>query len=357
MKKLFIVFYCFLFIIFINCAGSTIPLEPEKEIDFYTYYEIESDIEIEEDLSMFIPEPESTLPVTTFGEIWGYVIAGQEAALRRGLPITDVGYFGAEVNMYGRLANVPNRQNLSSFNGRVHLTVTCFNYALSYFILLPGSPQRSLLISDLITATRNFDGLNLDFENIPPMSGNDFISFLVEVRAALPPEKILSVCLYGRTRAIANDVYDYERIAPYVDRIFVMGYDFHWSGGPAGPVSPLQWGRNVANHSLRVIGAEKLVMGIPFYGRAWADSNHHRALIYPTTRRLIETHNVSEIRRVDGIPTFNYNVNIGVTVFFEDVYSLSARMEMYKSMGVRAIGFWRIGQETPRIWNILRIES
>jgi len=344
-------FFPLLFIILLStCAGIPEKTEIVTEIDTETV----ENIEIEEDLSIFIPEPESDLPITSFPEIWGYVIAGQESALRRGFPITDVGYFGAEVNMYGRLANVPNRQNLSSFNGRVHLAVTCFNYALSYFVLLPESPQRALLINDLVAATRNFDGLNLDFENIPPMSGDAFLSFLRELRAAMP-DKILSVALYARTRTITNDVYDYEKIAPLVDRIFVMGYDLHWSGGPAGPVASLQWGRDVANYSLRTIGAEKLVLGIPFYGRAWADQNHHRALVYPTTQRLIETYN-AEVKRENGIPTFNYNVNIGVTVYFEDVYSLSARMELYKSLGVRAIGFWRIGQETPQVWNILRVE-
>jgi spore germination protein YaaH len=31
-------------------------------------------------------------------------------------------------------------------------------------------------------------------------------------------------------------------------------------------------------------------------------------------------------------------------------------MEMYKALGVAAIGFWRLGQETPAVWNILRLE-
>ena len=348
-----------LFMLFLaQCSGTQIVSDFDNDTEEEIEIDIEADheeIEVEEDLSMFIFEPDEELPVTTFPEIWGYVIAGQEAALRRGYPISDVGYFGAEVNRYGELANVPNRQNLSGFSGRVHLTVTCFNYALSYFVLLPGSYQRSALIDQLVNAARNFDGLNIDFENIPARSAEAFLSFLHELRERLPG-KILSVCLYGRSRAVANDVYDYALIAPYVDKIFVMGYDQHWSGGPAGPIASLQWGRSVVNHSLNTIGREKLVMGIPLYGRAWADANHHRALIYSTSQRLIENHN-AEVRRENGIPTFNYNVNIGVRVYFEDEYSLSSRMEMYKSMNVRAIGFWRLGQETPRMWNILRLES
>jgi len=317
----------------------------------------EEEAEAEEDLSVFIPDPASDLPVTEFREVWGYVITGQESALRRDLPVTDVCYFGAEVNMYGRLINVPNRRNLSQFNGRVHLTVTCPSSALTYFTLMPGSKERTDLIRNLIMTTGNYDGLNIDFENIPAQSGDAFLSFLRELREGLPDGKLFTIALYGRTRAITGDVYDYAKIEPYVDRIFVMAYDEHWSGSAPGPVSTLRWCRSVAEYSLRVIGAEKLVMGIPFYGRAWASQNHSRALTYPGVERLINTAETTEVKYENGTPTFDYETSVSVKVYYEDEYSISARMEMYKSMGVNAIGFWRIGQETPRIWSLIKIKA
>jgi len=233
----------------------------------------------------------------------------------------------------------------------------CDGNALSYFTLLPESPQRKKLITDLISAAKNYDGLNIDYENIPPRSGEAFISFLRELREGLPKDKIFSIALAARTKKLTNDVYDYERIKPLVDKIFIMAYDEHWSGGPPGSVASLRWCRSVADYSMRVIGSEKLVMGIPFYGRAWEEQNHHRALIYSTTEKLINTHNIKEIKRENGIPTFDYVPNVNVKVYYEDEYSISARMEMYKSMKINAIGFWRIGQETPKVWEIIQIEK
>ncbi|MDR0320077.1 MAG: glycoside hydrolase [Treponema sp.] len=313
-------------------------------------------IEFDESLNAFITDPSVDLPVTTFNEVWGYVLAGQEAALTRGLPITDVGYFGAEVDMYGSLTSVPRRQNLSGYTGRVHLVVTCQSNSLTHFTLAPESKERRELIADLIAATGNFDGLQIDFENIPPRDGEAFLSFLRELQAGLRG-KIFTVALYARTRKLSNDVYDYETIKPYVDKIFVMAYDEHWGGGTAGPVASLQWCRRVAEYSLSAIGREKLVMGIPFYGRAWANQNHHRALIFSTTERLINTMNVGEVGRENGISTFNYDVNVSVKVYYEDEYSISAKMEMYKSMNINSIGFWRIGQETQNVWRILKVEQ
>ncbi|GBU27363.1 hypothetical protein R84B8_00893 [Treponema sp. R8-4-B8] len=312
---------------------------------------------IDQEIEVFIQRPEHPLPVTAFKEIWGYVLVGREADLTKDLPLTDVCYFDAEVDMYGTLSKIPDRKNLPEFNGRVHLVATCGTNTLSYFTLLPGSSQRKNLIADLIAAAKNYDGLNIDFEAIPARSGDAYLSFIKELRAGLPKDKIFSVALHARTKTITNDVYDYEKIKPYVDKIFIMAYDEHWTRSEPGPIASLKWCRNVADYSLRVIGDDKLIMGIPFYGRAWEERNHHRALVYSTTEGLIETYKVREIRRENGIPTFNYTANLAVKVYYEDEYSISTRMEMYKAMKIKSIGFWRIGQETPKVWEIIQLEQ
>ncbi|MCL2185798.1 MAG: glycosyl hydrolase family 18 protein [Treponema sp.] len=349
MKHYIYVILLFTLVILAGCSSSnTHSVKTESE-------ESKDTSMTDESLSVFIHETGDSLPVTSFREIWGYVVAGEEAPLTANLPITDVGYFGAEVDTYGNLANIPRRQNLSSFKGRVHLVVTCNSLSLTYFTLLPGSPQRAKLIADLIAATKNFDGLNIDFESIPARSAEAYYSFLRELKAGLP-DKIFSVALYGRIRATPNEIYNYELISAIADKIFVMAYDEHWSTSKPGPISSLSWCKSVAEYSMRVIGPEKLVMGIPFYGRAWAEQNHHRAYVYAGIERLIRTHNVKEITRENSTPTFNYVAQVPVKVYYEDEYSISARFEMYKSMNVKAIGFWRIGQETPKVWDILKLE-
>lgn len=316
---------------------------------------VETESEEEEDdfPPLFIPVYDSKLPITSFNEIWAYVVAGGENALKRGFPITDIGYFGAEINSYGKLTDVPKRKNIS-FSGRVHLVVASNGRALTHFSLMPGSNERKTLIADLLEAAKNYDGLQIDFENVPARDGEAFLSFLRELRAGLA-DKMFTIALPARTKKIADDVYDYEKIKPFVDKILVMAYDEHWSGSNPGSVASLQWCRNVAAYSLRVIGQEKLIMGLPFYGRAWGNYSPSRALIYTTIERIIKDENVKDIHYENGIPVFDYNKNVSIKVYFEDGKSLSARMEMYKSMNVRAIGFWRLGQETQEIWKILQL--
>ena len=314
----------------------------------------EEEEEIEEEVIVDLPPPDSKLPVSEFREIWAYVVADRESAFRSSLPISDIGYFGAEINSYGTLVDVPDRRKIRNFSGRVHLVVACNGRALSHFVLKPGSDERKNLIADLINATKNFDGLQIDFENIGQRDGEPYFTFLKELKAGIG-NKMFTVALAARSRKVADDVYDYEKILPVVDRILVMAYDEHWSTSAPGPVASLAWCKRVADYSLKVIGKEKLVMGLPFYGRAWGSPNHSMAYIYTSIERVIKENNVKTIRRENGIPAFDYNATISVKVYYDDEYSLSARMEMYRTMGVNAIGFWRLGQETPAVWSYLKL--
>jgi spore germination protein YaaH len=303
-----------------------------------------------------LPSPEDALPISSFPEIWGYLVAGREAAFSPALPLSDIVYFGAEIDTYGTLTDIPDHRNIRNFSGRVHLVAACSSRALTHFVLMEGSAERKALTADLLGAAKNFDGLQIDFEYIPLRDGEAFFSFLEELRTGLNG-KMFTIALPARTRTLTNDVFDYRRISPLVDRILVMAYDEHWSTSAPGPIASLPWCRRVANYALSVIGREKLIMGLPFYGRAWGDTNPSKAYLYSGIETLLNEHHIAEIDRENGIPTFNYEVPVSVKVYYEDDYSLSARMELYRSQGIRAIGFWRLGQETPAVWNILRLEE
>ena len=314
---------------------------------------------IDEEEALFfeieLPPPNAALPITYFREVWAYLVAGRESALDLRLPISDIAYFGAEVNLYGTLTGVPNFQNVTRFPGRKHLVVSCNGRALSYFVLLEGRPEREALIRDLLVASRPYDGLQINFEEIPPRSADAYLSFLRELRSGLG-DRMLSVAIAARTRTLQNDVYDYRRVFPLVDRMLVMAYDEHWSRSEPGPIASMGWGQRVARYSLDTIGQEKLIMGLPFYGRRWGNVTPNMAFIHSGIENIKREQNITEIQRLQGVPNFVYETPVTMTVFYEDEYSLSARLNMYKNMGINAVGFWRLGQETPAFWPQIALE-
>jgi hypothetical protein len=304
-------------------------------------------------LSVAIDADMAELPVSAFTEVWAYLVDGREKSLRAGYPISDVVYFGAEIDSYGQLSGVPQRKKITGYHGRVHLALKCDSAGLTHFVLQPGSESRSNLINQLIAASKDYDGINIDLELVPARDGEHFLAFLAELRSRLAG-KTLSAALPARTTS--GGVYDYKRVAEYVDRIFVMAYDEHWSGSKPGPVASMNWCKTVAAYALKAVGAEKLVMGIPFYGRAWADTSTNRALIYDTAEKLREEHASPERGRENGIPLFTYEVPVTVTVYYEDAYSIAFRQDMYLNQGVANIGFWSLGQEADDTWRYLELK-
>jgi spore germination protein YaaH len=317
--------------------------------------EEESENEIEEVYEpLELPDDAGPIPENSFGEVWAYYVGGNEADLLSNRPISDLVYFAAEVDRYGNLAAGPKPSKTSRFRGRTHLAIICSSSGLTHFVIQKGSEARRQLIAEILAAVKDYDGLNIDMENVPARDGEHFTSFLRELREGLGG-KILSVCVPGRTRA--GGVYNYATMAGLVDRVFVMAYDEHWSGSEPGPVASMNWCRSVANFGLKTIGVEKLVMGIPFYGRSWGDKSTSRALIYNTTEWHRQEYDAQNFRRVNGVPTFIYDVNVRVTVYYEDVYSLATRMYMYRNQGIRNVGFWRLGQEPIDIWRYIKLDQ
>ena len=302
------------------------------------------------------PEADAGLPVSVFNEIWAYLINGSEEALLPEYPVSDLGYFGAELDSYGHLINVPDPKKISFFKGRVHLVVACNGRALTHFVLMEGSRERKQLIADLLEAAKPFDGINIDFEYVPQKDGSAFLSFIKELRKGLKG-KMLSIAVPARTRTLRDDVYDYGKLKDNADRILVMAYDEHWSGSEPGPIASMGWCRQVARYSLDTIGVDKLIMGLPFYGRSWGDFNPNRAFFNSGIERIKSEQGITEVNREDSIPTFSYQTVISITVYYEDELSLTDRLQMYLQQGVIRAGFWCLGQEAPGIWPLLKLSA
>ena len=302
---------------------------------------------------------ESYSPKNTYKEVWGYVMTEREHFFSPDLPVTDLCYFAADISSYAEITTIPNPKMFSNFNGRIHLVVFCGGRALTHFSIEPGSESRRQLMETMEAAAQKYDGIQIDFENVGARDAEIFRDFLIELRKRIGPGKMLSVALPARTRKLKDEIYDYEKIAPLVDRIIIMAYDEHWSGGKAGPVASMKWCRNVAKFCTENIPKEKLVMGLPFYGRAWENEGFDTSWIYKSIERIKNENNVTEsdVKRLDSVPYFEFDKEIHVTAYYDDAQSLSTRCTMYSENGIDKVAFWRIGQEDTSFWKEIGIKK
>jgi spore germination protein YaaH len=295
----------------------------------------------------------------TFQETWGYLYKGEDSFLIGTEPLTDICYFSARLNDIGRLdqsITPPTLPGRLSRQARLHLVISApASKTLMYLCLNKDLHTRSNLIQDIVRLSQPFQGIQIDFEAMRDEEGSAYLSFLSELKRQLGQEKILSVAVPARTKLL-HDAFSYAGIAAVVDKVLVMAYDEHWRTGPPGAIASAQWCAKVCRFAQTHIPAHKLVMGLPLYGRIWQKEDVARALKYPETLKLWEQDRPRLNRLPDETPFFEFQQKINAIVYFEDIKSLTTKLSLYQNSGVRAVGFWRIGQGPAALWEQLSVK-
>ncbi len=294
-------------------------------------------------------------------ETWAYLMKGEERLFPAGAPFTDIACFSASVDGDGHLAGghaAPPPLAGARPGTRYHLVVTIpWNTTLAHIYLDPSLPFRNRIIADIVERSARFDGVQLDFESIAKEDGTAYLNFLAAVRKALPRGKRFSVAVMARweEHKLKNpqDAFDYPFIGMIADRVVVMAYDEHFSGGVAGPIASLPWCREIYRYALKTIPREKLVMGVPLYGRGWQSPSLAKAY---KNREVVDELLSKGIRSAwdrEAGGAYSFTETVTVQVHYETTQSLGAKLDLYSSEPIQGVAFWRIGQEPDGFWRQL----
>ena len=303
----------------------------------------------------------SALEPIRFREIWAYLMPGEDGRWRDSMPLTDIGLFDFSLDAEGKLQGKPNAKAIEraqKLDVRPHLAVaTSGNASLFHLILTPRFGVRDELIAALADLARRNTGcgLQIDFEGARRKDREPLVAFLQALRAALPSETRLSLALPAKTKDTPGP-YVYADLASLADRFFIMVYDQHWKGGAPGPVSAQKWHEEVLDCARTHLPLERVVAGLPFYGRVWQREEIARAVQHEGARNLLDAHKSEVKRDPKKSPCFTFKTEVTAECWFEDAESLRAKLESAKQRGFTAIGFWRLGQEDPRVWEMLARE-
>ncbi len=258
--------------------------------------------------------------------------------------------------------------------------------AMAAIIADPTTRTRHVEAIRAFAAAGDVAGIDIDYEQFAFADGREswaatrpnWVAFITELGAALHADgRTLTVSIppvydAGQTPDSGFWVYDYGAIAPHVDRIRIMAYDF--SVGEAGPIAPLEFVERSIKGAIAATGdPDKLVLGLPAYGRNWPAGENG---VCPTAelqgRTSVTARTVDELVALRGavpvfVPetgeyTFDYALEVtdGTTtcvqtrrVHFVDGDGVRLRMDLAREYQLNGVSLWALGFEDDAVWDAI----
>ena len=193
-----------------------------------------------------------------------------------------------------------------------------------------------------------WNGINLDIEGVAPHRRKNF-NDLVEYFAEEPG--FLSLSVPAKTADSPDHpwsgAYDYKALGQLAGEIIIMAYDFHYPGGPPGPVAPLPWVEEVLRYAQREIPEEKIRLGLPGYGYHWPEKGRASGVSYHQIKKLADRESLKRHWCPESSSPFL--IRGRERIWYEDKESLKKKIELGKNFCSGGV-LWRLGLEDPRFW-------
>ncbi|WP_426699707.1 glycosyltransferase [Rhodanobacter sp. Col0626] len=220
--------------------------------------------------------------------------------------------------------------------------------------MLADPALRKARIAQIVVflAANHFQGVTIDFEEVPDDAQVNLKAFLSELNDAFDPHG------WGIVLSVPFDdaSWDYAGYADIVDFELLMAYDEHWAGKDAGSIASEDWFEKTLDKRMKVLDPEQTIIAIGSYGYDWAHGQNAEALTFQDAMdRAADAQTDIDFDPDTQNPHFSYSEDNGTThqVWFLDAvtaYNQIHAADNYKPWGY---ALWRLGSEDPSIWSVL----
>ena len=238
-----------------------------------------------------------------------------------------------------------------------------FNNQLIKIVTENAEMQNTLIANILVVVQeKGYAGVDVDFEYILPEDKEGYVKFVEHLQNVMAENGYsVSVALAPKTSAdqkgLLYEGMDYRRLGAAADTVFLMTYEWGYMYGPPMAVAPLNKVREVVEYAVTEIPREKIMMGIPNYGYDWElpyKRGETRAELIGNVEAVrIASENGAEIQYDEKVqsPYFTYwSGGKQHEVWFEDVRSIRAKMELVREKGIRGFGYWNLMRSFRANW-------
>lgn len=237
-----------------------------------------------------------------------------------------------------------------------------FNEAFDETTDLAYASVRSRIIEQLLAeaASCGMDGINVDFENLKEAGIPHYLQFLRELTSAAHAQNLV-VSVDTPVPQAYTMYYQRGEQARFVDYMIVMAYDEHFAGSEeAGSVSSLPFVQQAVEEMTRVMPADQVICGIPFYTRVWTEKFGQSAITsevlgmdgaknYAKENQMTETWDASLGQNVATVETSDARY----TIWMEDEQSMEEKLKVIQSADLAGVAEWKLGFERADVWNLI----
>ncbi|KAI4316386.1 hypothetical protein L6164_024370 [Bauhinia variegata] len=249
---------------------------------------------------------------------------------------------------------------------------------------------RKVFISSTIQVARHygFDGIDLDWEfpankkdmaNLALLYGEWYEALVLDAKIHRKPRLLLTSAVYYASLMVRLGdeprLYPGEAIRKYLDWVSPMCYDYHgssWENFTGANAALYDPNSNISTHYgigswiKSGVPPEKLVMGLPLYGRTWQlkDPNVHgigapAVGIGPGDDGTMDYNRIMEFNKkndatilYDAVSVSYYSYAGDSWISYDDVGSIKKKLQFASSLALRGYFFWALGQDED--WTISR---
>lgn len=202
-----------------------------------------------------------------------------------------------------------------------------------------------------LAQSKGYDGLDIDYEHLWTAGDRvPYTAFILALATAMHAAgKEISIASPALDHDGHDNAFSYHDLVPVLDRIHLMGYDYHSLGTHAGPTSPLGWIDAVGVYAAATGHPEKFILGLPNYGVTPSYYCKLSSCAASCTSSIATT--------TDHMLTCSYgHWNSGRSLnctsphgqlFFDDTLSLEEKVRAAKAHGLGGITYWTLGNEPP----------
>jgi len=221
-------------------------------------------------------------------------------------------------------------------------------------LLLADPAARAARIEEIVSFLdkNKFQGLTIDFEEVPAAAQKNLRLFLTEMAAAFAPHRYIIVLAVP----FDDDSWPYAAYADIADFMLLMGYDQHWEEGTPGSIAGQSWFEETLDKRMRALDPNRTIIAIGSYGYDWVKGKTAQDLTFEEAVLSARDSEADiDFDPETENPHFSFIEDNGERhdVWFLD--GVTAFNEIHAADVYRPAGYavWRLGSEDPSIWSVL----